>query len=68
MNTGEIARLTYKEELMVEDWIGDNSDERQARGDPPDEVKTFVHYYEKGVEVTDAEGIARVEAKLKESN
>lgn len=62
--SNEEAKLIYKEELLVEDWVGDDSDERQAKGEPPDSSKTITTWYEGETEITDPDRILELESRI----
>ena len=64
MNEG--FKPVYKEEVLVEDWVGDDSDARKERGDPPDRVSSFTHWYEGDEEITDPDRILALEASIAE--
>lgn len=60
----EETPMVYKEELLVEDWVGDDSDARQAAGEPPDSSHTVTTWYEGEVEITDPDRILELEARI----
>lgn len=63
----ELLGFPYKEEVKVEDWVGDDSEARQKAGEPPDDVKTFTTWYEAdGTEITDPDRILALEASIVE--
>lgn len=61
--TNDKDNIAFREEITIEDWIGDDAEQRQKRGAPPDETRSIITWYRGGTVVTDPAEIARLERK-----